>query len=745
MKNKYLKVTILAFLLACVLIIPSIIKGNGVMSIFADFNYQQIPFGISANDLIKDGQTSFNWNNDLGTDFIGSFSFYNLGTIPFILSLIFKGSTFPYLIGPIYILKIVLSALFAYMFIERYLKNKDYAIIGALLYAFSGYHITSLLFNFQDMYYLFPLLLYCLDKTMLDNKKGWFLLAVALNCFTNYFMFIGEVVFLILYFVVKIITKEYKLTKQKFITLAFESIVGVGISAVLLIPSLLFVINNPRVDGTWTLWNAIIPRGYQIKEILRGLILPPEIMSSRSLFYEYLFTSSELYLPFVGVVLATVYIWKKPKNWISVLLMTSFIFMAIPILNSTFYALTTTYYARWFYMPILIMALASVKTIEEKTDLSIGYITTGIIAILLFTITLKNSFNQNVIIHESYLFTNVIIALFGYVGLGIVYKFKDKKQIFKNLMLLGVILSTIANLGVFFYKYDSMFDKKLYTEKYIKNDLKFDYLNDGERTDTNKSGDSNLGYVLNLPNLNNFNSTIGGKNFEFYSLVEINRDVHTFITEENPKLRDFLSVKYVILDNYVESTWHLVEKNKYYSVYENPNYLEMGIPYKYYISEEKYEKLAKDTKQDVLSYAVVLTDKQIKNYEDILDEINLDNLDRYNKNYESHITKLNNELKRNFKYTKKGANIKLTSEKDTFVVLTIPNEKGWEVTLNGKNIKVEEVYGGLMGVKLTKGQNNLKLEYTTPGLNFSIIISIISLLTAIAYITTNKTNEKHVK
>lgn len=734
MKNKYLKVIILAFILACILVVPSIIKGNGVMSIDADFDYQQIPFGIATNDLIKEGQTSFNWNNDIGTDFIGSFSFYNLGTISFILSLIFKGSVFPYLIGPMYIIKIVLSALFAYMFIERYLKNKDYAVIGALLYAFSGYHITSLLFHFQDMYYLFPLLLYCLDKTMLDNKRGWFLLAVTLNSFANYFMFIGEVVFLILYFIVKLITKEYKLTKQKFIILAIESLLGVGISAVLLIPSLLFVISNPRVDGTWTLFNAILPKTYQLKEILRGLILPPEIMNSRSMFSEYLFTSSELYLPFVGMILYASYIWKKPKNWMSVLIFVSAIFMVIPILNSTFYAFTTTYYARWFYMPILIMALTSAKALEEKIELSNGYIMSGLIALALFFGALAYSYKQPVIIHERYLFVNVIIALFGYVGLAFIYKFKEKKKLFINLLLLGVIISSSANITVYFYKYDKMSKKSLFTEKYIQNDLKFDYLKDGERTDSNNCIEYNLSYVLNIPNIKNFNTNIGGKNFEFYKLVEIDRDVTTIIGEDNQKLRDFLSVKYHIVNKTEIYNHKIVEQNKYYNVHENPNYLAMGIPYKYYISKEKYEKLDKETKHNILSYAVVLTREQIDKYQDLLTEINLNNLDRYNANYEIHIDELNNQLERKFKYTKKGANINLTSTKDTFIVLTIPNEKGWNVTLNGKDIEVEEVYGGLMGVKISEGENNLKLEYTTPGLTVSIIISVLSLLSTIAYI-----------
>ena len=52
---------------------------------------------------------------------------------------------------------------------------------------------------------------YTLDNYMYDNKKIWFGLTVALIAFTNWYFFIAEGVFLFLYFLVKIITKEYKI------------------------------------------------------------------------------------------------------------------------------------------------------------------------------------------------------------------------------------------------------------------------------------------------------------------------------------------------------------------------------------------------------------------------------------------------------------------------------------------------------------------------------------------------------
>ena len=57
-----------------------IVRENGIFSLFSNFNNQQISFNILANKAIKSGKVFWNWNIDIGTNFIGAFSFYNLGS-----------------------------------------------------------------------------------------------------------------------------------------------------------------------------------------------------------------------------------------------------------------------------------------------------------------------------------------------------------------------------------------------------------------------------------------------------------------------------------------------------------------------------------------------------------------------------------------------------------------------------------------------------------------------------------------
>lgn len=742
-KNNYLKVVVISLLIASIMIIPQIIKGKGILTVFADFNYQQIPFSIAANNAIKSGNISYNWINDLGTSFIGSYSFYNLGSIFFIISLLFPAKIFPYLIGPLLILKYVVAALLAYIYLERYIKNKNYAVIGSLLYAFSGFQITNMLFNhFHDVVALFPLLLIALDKVMLDNKKGLFALSVAINAFTNYFFFVGQVVFLIIYFIIKLITKEYKLTLNKFFQLAIESILGVGIASIIFIPSIIFVLGNPRVEGSWSLIQAFKPSAYHVIEILRGMLFAPEIMSQRGLYNEFVFSSSELYLPFVGIILFASYMWKNKKSWITILIITSLVFMVVPILNSSFFAFNVAYYARWFYMPILIMSLATAKALDENTNLEYGYLAASLVLTAFIFVTLIFSLKgQKVVYHLSYFLMNVLISLFGYIGLYITHKFKKNKKLFTIFLITGIFLSTTISGFTFFYKYNKLQEQEKYKAEYLNNELELNYLQDGERTDSNDSMYTNLSYILNVPNLKNFNSTISGKIFEFNNSLDIERHVSSIYGEKYPKLRDFLSVRYFITRKNEVLDLKLVEQTTYFNVYENENYISMGIPYEYYISKDNFKKLDSKTKQDVLSYAIILDENQIKKYKNLVTEFDLSKLDKLNKKYKEHIKDLSNKTSKKFKYTKKGATFEISSTEEKLVVLSIPYDNGWSITINNEKVAYEDVDNGLIGIKISEGNNKVVMEYNTPGLKGGIIISILSVIFLGIYIIITKKQE----
>lgn len=85
------------------------------------------------------------WNHltDLGVNFIGSYSFYLLGSPFFWLTIPFPGEWLQYLMGPLFILKFGCASLSGYIYLHRYAKNPNTALLASLLYAFSATPSTT--------------------------------------------------------------------------------------------------------------------------------------------------------------------------------------------------------------------------------------------------------------------------------------------------------------------------------------------------------------------------------------------------------------------------------------------------------------------------------------------------------------------------------------------------------------------------------------------------------------------------
>lgn len=63
---------------------------------------------------------------------------------------------------------------------------------------------------------VFPLLLIAMEELVNQNRRGVFALSVALLAAINYFFFTGQVVFLVLYFIVRCFSKDFHASLKKF-------------------------------------------------------------------------------------------------------------------------------------------------------------------------------------------------------------------------------------------------------------------------------------------------------------------------------------------------------------------------------------------------------------------------------------------------------------------------------------------------------------------------------------------------
>jgi hypothetical protein len=258
--------------------------------------------------------------------------------------------------APIYVLKIITCALFAYAYIKRFVRKQNYAVLGALLYTFSGFQIYNTFFNqFHEVVALFPLLLLGMEELVQNNRKGLFALAVAVNAACNYFMFVGQVAFCILYFVFRLSQKSFKITLKKFGLLAFESVLGVAMGCIIFLPGVLAVWDNPRISGGLTGIDILIYRHYgefywqRYGHLLESFFFPPDIPSRVNFFYghEERWASIAAYLPMFGMSGIFAFFAAKKRSWLKIFVIFLIAVYSFRFSTACFFKFEAAYYARW--------------------------------------------------------------------------------------------------------------------------------------------------------------------------------------------------------------------------------------------------------------------------------------------------------------------------------------------------------------------------------------------------------------
>lgn len=74
-------------------------------------------------------------------------------------------------------------------------------------------------------------------------------------------------------------------------------------------------------------------------------------------------------------------------------------------------------------------------------------------------------------------------------------------------------------------------------------------------------------------------------------------------------------------------------------------------------------------------------------------------------------------------------NIKTTKEfNSNYLMLTIPYDKGWNITVNGKKQSPKVLISTFVGIKLNKGANRITLHYEVSGIKNSIVLFILGIL-----------------
>ncbi len=705
----------LAFIIAAPVFWYFIWQGGGTFVVRDDFNAQQIPFTVALHDALMDGGLSgFDWNVDLGSSTLLSFAFYELGSVFFWISMLFDAAAFPSVIGHIYILKYVVAALCAYLYLRRMVDDKGYALWGALLYAFSGFQAVNLMFyHFHDAVAFFPLLLLGLEIFMADrDKKGFlfFAFTVFVNCITNYFFFIQEVIFLAIYFLCRFAQKPFAETGKKILMCIVAGALGVGMASILFLPSVLYILQSPRAGvavGLSELFGSLRDTLF----IIRGLFFPGDTMHDNWALIPDNWRSVSCYLPLAGAAPTAAYMVKK-RDRLSLLLGICMILSISPLLSSLF-TLFTEVYMRWWYMSVLMMALASARAARHFSGKLlamwagvIGGITLVFAAVTVFI---------GPVFDEKAMAVSLALALAGLVC----FAFSAKK---KKLLIVLTMVFCAATTAFTLGRYrENATDPFVYRSDFdLARGMKGAPLDKQYRSDVNNA--NLLTMVADNAGMAGFISTRSSGITEFEELFDYFSTNNGIDKDGYPAFSELLGGRYQILfdPRDKEAVFSYEKDGRGIYVYDD-GACPIGFAMDRYIYKSDLMNIEVEKRAKALMEAAVVPDGA--------DLLGISRTVPGELNLEADTDDLAEELTKkavsDFSRNGKGFTCSTDYSEDTWVYFSVPYDTGWDAFVDGERIGIVDS-GGMMLLPVKAGNHRIEFKYCTPFFKHGVLLCLFS-------------------
>ena len=767
-RKKFWQAVGLCALTAAIFFLPFYILDGGFFHYAGDFNSQQISFYRYMNGFVKGAgypdsafagapHNTFSWATDLGSGVMNAYSFYLYGSPFFWLSVLLPQSWLPYMMVPLLVLKFGVAGGGAYLYLRRYVKNANYAVLGACLYALSGFAVYNVFFNhFVDVVALFPYLLWALDEAIYEDRHGLFAFWVAVNLLNNYFFFVGQVIFLCIYFVCKLTAKDFRLTVRKFGHLLWESVLGVAMGCLLLFPAVLSLLQNPRTIDLSSGWGFLTyAKVQQYLAILLSWILPPDSPYLTSVWSEGVikWTSMTAYLPLCSLAGAMAYWRSRKADSKKRIVAVCAVCALVPVLNSAFYALNSSYYARWYYMPTLILAAMTVNALEDP-DIDLDAPARGIGWIMLATLVFAvvpvrddttGTWSFGVLKNPGQFFTVLGFGLLGLMLYRVLCSKWRQDSRFAQRMTAAVLVfaCVFAMVHIGIGKFGQWHTDSDLVEQDTNALLLKNALPEGDyRIDTYKIHD-NIGMWLDKSCLQYFGSTAAPSILSFYPGLGVKRDVRSEPEITNYALRGLLSVEYLIttpekresFEDEADEGWTYLADVDGYTLYHNDNYVPMGFTYDYYVTEATYEASVKTLRSNLLLRALVLEDEDVEKYSSYLTELPdalLDDL-----HYDSYTQDCADRRAHScsvFQMNNAGFHAEITLEKPNLVFFSVPYDDGFTAYVNGEKTDILRVDEGLMAVLCPAGASSIDFVYQAAGLSASRVVTAVAIPVWVVYV-----------
>ena len=775
--SRYILLFMGGALLYLAAVLPFLIYHGGIFFYYGDYNVQQVPFYILAHRAVRSGRFFWNPYIDLGGNMGGSLSFYLWGSPFFWLTIPFPEKMVPYLLPFIMSLRYGTAMVTSYAWIKRQVKDDFWAIIGSALYTFSGFQACNIVFqHFHDATAFFPLYLLTFDEIVQKKKTTGFTVMTALMSIINYYFFFGQVVFMILYYLVRYFpVRGIRKAVPEVFYIILHGCAGLLLAAFFLIQSVAGVSGNSRLDNYINGYGVIAYKdGTTPFAILKSLFVVPDIIAKPTLFSNDQVKNGSLaaYLPCFSLSGVIAYWTIFSGTWKKRMAAVCAVMALIPALNAVYSAFNSNYYARWFYMPLLVLASMTARALEtgRHKDLHRGAKITAIItlAIMLCAVIptmedgkvkwLSICDNMDLLVIECLstaiqlmLMITVLAALPGVKGAR-----RYRKMILLSATLVSCLLTNLAVL----YNGNSLIartggvkwrQQMLDTRPSLRDTSSF------FRVETDGTS-TNYEMVWGYPTIHCFESTVSPSIFTFYRKIGMIRTVESTLPIDRIGARALLSVRYYIENDLVRPSETLEDKggligyeeglpNSGYKIYENTNYIPMGFTFTTYLREEEYDSMRKGEMTDrLLVKDLILTEEQVaKDGRYMEEDMHADEEIMSEQEFQRACSKRSESACSEFAFDNAGFSARINLPSENLVFFSVPYDEGFTAQVDGVQVPIEKVDGGLMAIPVPEGTHEIRFTYLPKGFYLCCAISAITAILLLIhgvhqYVRLRKTN-----
>ena len=124
-------------------VLPNIIHNGGIMLYLGDFRSTTLPYTYHFHDRLF--ELGWDWTSGLGGDYLNQYSFANLFSPFTLIYMLLPRSVLIYAIPYVYALETGVGTLLAYIYLRRFVKDSNFAVIGGLVGYFAGFGFAQVI------------------------------------------------------------------------------------------------------------------------------------------------------------------------------------------------------------------------------------------------------------------------------------------------------------------------------------------------------------------------------------------------------------------------------------------------------------------------------------------------------------------------------------------------------------------------------------------------------------------------